>query len=1325
MTDRIGALSPQRRELLAALRRVRRGPTPRGGDGPAPLSYAQRRLWFVHHMDAGTVAYNVPVVHRIGGSLDLDALRESLRLLIDRHAVLRTVYPERDGEPVQVVGPVPEPVLRVAAVDDRPEAERERAAMDLVMASLRRPFDLVNGPVMRATAVRLGPLDHLLALDIHHIACDQWSMGVFMRELAECYTALSQGREPRLPELPVSYIDYALWQRERLAGGDLAEGLRFWEERLRGLPEIDVPSDRLRPATASNQGAETVMWLPEEAVTATRALGAAEGASPFMVLLAGFLALLSRYTGEQDLAVGTTALGRESDAVAGLVGFFINTLVIRADVTGDPSFAELLGRVRESVLSADAHADTPFDLIVERLRPVRDPSRPPLVSIMFQQDNTPDGVLRLPGLDVRMIDDLDTGTSKYDLLVSVRIYDHGVRVHVQYDTALFDGDTVRRLLDCYRELLLDALRDPGTPVSRLRLLPPAELDRITRAWNDTAADLPYRQCLHHLLERQADERPDATAVIAGGERYSFRELDRAANRLARRLAGLGVRPGTLVALHLPPTVGYLIAVLGVLKAGGGFVPVDPAYPRSRIEFVLADADTPVLVTTPELAGRLPATRAAVVLLEDDPAATTDADDARPDSGVTPEDVCYVIYTSGSTGTPKGVVLRHRGVVNNLLDLNTRFGVGPGDSVLALSSTSFDMSVYELLGVPGAGGTVILPGPELARDPAHWAELIDEHGVTVWNSAPALLDLLLDHAEQSLDTSVATLRLALLGGDWVPVRAPDRLRALAPGLRFVNLGGATEASIHSIIYEVGEVDPAWTALPYGRPMANQEAYILDENRQVVPVGVPGELYLGGVGVGKGYFNRPELTAEKFVTWRDRTVYRTGDLARWRPDGVIELIGRKDFMLKVNGLRVEAGEVETALRAHPDVMDAVVVARTDAAGDRQLAGYLLAEADVDVADVRRLLAERLPAYMVPAVFTVLPEFPLSPNGKVDRARLARYESQPGRAAVTDPPRGPVELRVADAWRQVLDRTEINRSDDFFTLGGDSFKAVRVARLIDPELPVIEVFRHPTVAALAAHLATRPARGDDLLLHRLTPDRDQVAVNLVCVPYGGGNAVAYQPLADALAERFALWSVDLPGHDLADLRPLAPIAEVMNRCAEEVRDRVAGPVALYGQCAGTAATLLLGRRLEELGVPVLATFMGAALPDPDPEASMRMLTERSQDDLLAHMRRLGGFDGALADDDIAGILRVVRHDLTEMLQVYLAERGSPPTKLSGPIHCLVGSADPATEGYETRYLDWARYGAAATLSVIEGGGHYFCKHQPEIVAGIVAERLAGESS
>ncbi|WP_158088765.1 non-ribosomal peptide synthetase [Thermoactinospora rubra] len=1324
MTDRIGALSPQRRELLAALRRARRGPVPRGGNGPAPLSYAQRRLWFVHQMDAGTVAYNVPVVHRIGGPLDLDALRESLRLLIDRHAVLRTVYPERDGEPVQVVGPVPEPVLRLAAVDDRPEPERERAAMDLVMASLRQPFDLVDGPVMRATAVRLGPQDHLLALDIHHIACDQWSMGVFMRELAECYTALSQGREPRLPALPVTYIDYALWQRERLAGGDLAEGLRFWDERLRGLPEIDVPGDRLRPATASNQGAETVTWLPQEAVAATRALCAAEGASPFMVLLAGFVALLSRYTGEHDIAVGTTALGRESDAVAGLVGFFINTLVIRADVSGDPSFAELLGRVREAVLSADAHADTPFDLIVERLRPVRDPSRPPLVSIMFQQDNTPDGVLRLPGLDVRMIDDLDTGTSKYDLLVSVRTYDHGVRVHVQYDTALFDEDTVRRMLDCYRVLLLDALRDPGTPVSRLDLLPPAELDRITREWNDTAAALPYRQCLHHLLERQADERPDATAVVAGGERYSFRDLDRAANRLAHRLAALGVGPGTLVALHLPRTIGYLVAVLGVLKAGGAFVPIDPAYPRSRIEFVLDDADTPVLVTTAELAERLPATRAAVVVLGEDGMAA-DGDDTRPDSGVTPEDVCYVIYTSGSTGTPKGVVLRHRGVVNNLLDLNTRFGVGPGDSVLALSSTSFDMSVYELLGVPGAGGTVILPDPELARDPAHWAELIDEHGVTVWNSAPALLDLLLDHAEQSIDTSVATLRLALLGGDWVPVRAPDRLRALAPGLRFVNLGGATEASIHSIVYEVGEVDPAWTALPYGRPMANQEAYILDDNRQVLPVGVPGELYLGGVGVGKGYFGRPDLTAEKFVTWRNKIIYRTGDLARWRPDGVIELIGRRDFMLKVNGLRVEAGEVETALRAHPDVADAVVMARTDAAGDRQLAAYLLAETAVDVEDVRRHLAERLPAYMVPAVFTVLPEFPLSPNGKVDRARLARHESAERQAAVTDPPVGPLEVRVADAWRQVLGRTEINRGDDFFALGGDSFKAVRVARLIDPGLPVIAVFRHPTVAALAAHLATRSEEGEGDMLHRLTPERDQVEVNLICVPYGGGNAVAYQPLADALPERFALWSVDLPGHDLADPRPLAPITEVAARCAEEIRDRVAGPVALYGQCAGTAATLLLARRLEDLGVPVLATFMGAALPDPDPEASMKMLTERSQDDLLAHMRRLGGFDGALADDDIAGILRVVRHDLTEMLQVYLAERDGPPPKLSGPIHCLVGSADPATEGYETRYLDWARYGAAATLSVIEGGGHYFCKHQPDAVAGIVAERLAGELS
>ncbi len=1270
LSDRIAELSDERLRLLTKLRRERRdnAPIPRREPGPAPLSFAQRRLWFVHQM--GGVAYSAPVIYRVRGPLDVGVLDASLRTLLHRHTSLRTVFPEHDGEPVQVVLDVPDQVLRLVSASGEAEAER------LLRAEVRTPFDLTTGPVIRTTVIEIGPDDHLLVLNIHHITSDQWSMGVLVRELAETYAALSEGREPRLAPLPVTYADFAAWQRDRTEV--LHHKLAQWRERLAGLPELDLPADRPRPPVPANSGAETAIWLPPEVVSDLRTAGENAGTSPFMTLLAAFACLLSRYTGETDIAVGTTSAGRDSDQLAELIGFFVNTLVLRFDTSGDPTFAQLLDRVRASVLDAHQRADVPFDLVVEDLRPQRDPSRPPLVSIMFQQDNTPDCALRLRGADVELVDDFDPGTAKYDLLVSVRVWDDVARVHVQYSTELFDADTVDRFLAAYRTLLTAAAAGPSTPISALPLLDETERRRVLVEWNDTAQPGEDR-CLHELF---ASRPPEAVAAVSSGVTYTFGELDRWSNRLAHQLISRGVRPGELVALCLPPGVEHLVAVLATLKAGAAFVPVDQEYPRSRIDFILDDSGARVVLTD---------------------ASAGDFPDTPPPVTVTPDDHCYVIYTSGSTGTPKGVVLRHRGVVNNLVDLNRRFGVGPGDSVLALSSPSFDMSVYELLGVTGAGATVVFPEPELLREPAHWADLITEHGITLWNSAPALLELLLDHVEQSADAPPESVRLALLGGDWIPVTMPDRLRALAPDVRFISLGGATEVSVHSICYEVEDVDPRWTAIPYGRPLANQSAFVLDEHGEPLPVGVPGELHLGGAGVAAGYLNRPELTARKFV----RGLYRTGDLARWRPDGVLELLGRKDFMVKINGLRIELGEIEAALRAHPAVTGAVVVP-----DGTDLVAYVTGSPD----DLRAFLADRLPRYMLPHRVVALDRFPMTPNGKVDRKALSSY-----RAAVaqdSEPPSGPVEERIAAVWREVLG-VPVNRHDDFFALGGDSFKAVRVARLIDPALPVIAVFRSPTVAGIAAELGS--AGGGPRLIHRLTPER-AATVTVVCVPYGGGNPVAYQPLADALPDDFALWAVDLPGHDLADPRPLAPIAEVAPACAEEIKARVDGPVALYGQCAGTAATLLLARCLEKIGVEVTATFMGAALPDRDPEASWRMLTTGTDEQLFGHMRRLGGFDGVLADSDVADILRVVRHDLTEMVGLYRAEAGQEVPRLSGPVHCVVGDADPATGGFAELYQDWGHYGSGVTVSVIPGGGHYFCKHQPDAVAGVVRRHLTG---
>ncbi|MGM1061399.1 non-ribosomal peptide synthetase [Saccharothrix sp. Mg75] len=657
---------------------------------------------------------------------------------------------------------------------------------------------------------------------------------------------------------------------------------------------------------------------------------------------------------------------------------------------------------------------------------------------------------------------------------------------LRYDERLFTADTARRVLSHLRTLTAGAVRAPRTPVSRLALLTAEETHRVLTEWNDTAADLPHGTCLHTAFEERTATGPGAPAVVDGARTWTYGEVNAAANRLAHRLREGGVGPDVRVGLCLERSATLLAAVLGVLKAGGAYVPLDPDYPAQRLSAMLDGTSCAAVVTDRVRAAALPApppgTDRPVVLVEGLLDGTEPDLAARPgtDPGriAGPDDLCYVIHTSGSTGLPKPIALRHRGVVNNLADLNSRFAVGPSDRVLALSSPSFDMSVYEFLGITAAGGTVVVPEADRAKDVAHWARLFARHDVTVWNSAPALLELLAEHLENTGGTALGRLRLVMLGGDWVPVSLPERVRALAPDVRFAALGGATEASIHSTIHEVTETDPAWVSIPYGRPMANQRVYVLDDALQPVPPGVVGELHLAGVGLARGYLERPDLTAERFLDWscgavHDR-LYRTGDLTRWRPDGVLELLGRKDFQVKLHGLRVELGEVEAVLRAHPDVKDAVVTSREEPPGTRRLVGHVVPRPGRTPrpAELRAHLAEVLPSFMVPAAVLLLDELPLNPNGKLDRKALGALSVAPDApgsgAAAFEAPVGAWEEHIAAVWQDVLDTGPVGRDTDFFALGGDSMSALRCLARIDDGLSWPELFRHPTVRRLAAHVA-----------------------------------------------------------------------------------------------------------------------------------------------------------------------------------------------------------------------------------------------------------------
>ncbi|MFK0012624.1 amino acid adenylation domain-containing protein [Streptomyces sp. NPDC091027] len=1348
LAERIAALPKSRRALFQALTGRNGGraavredpePAPRDPADPPVLSFAQRRLWFIDQLQPGSPAYNVPVATRIRGPLDVPALHAALQDIVDRHEVLRTVYTYREG--------ASEAVPRVVDGFRLPLPLTELADEDAVRpfydADAGAPFDLAGAVPLRARLGRIGAEDHVLVLNLHHIVTDGWSMRILYTELERAYAARTGApAEPNAP-LALQYADFATWQRHRVSGDRLEQLTSFWQEELGGAAPVDLPTDRPRPPVFGHAGASRYIELPPRLIARLREFGKSEGATLYMTMLAGFAATLRRWTGQEDVVVGTSVSGRDHPAFGELIGFFVNTLPLRIRTGGDPGFAELVRATRHTTLQAYAHQELPFDLIVDALGLPRDPSRPPLTSVMFLLDETPDTAPGLAGLATEPID-FSSRATKYDLMISVHDTGTAVRALVEYPTDLFDAATVDRLLGHFLTTLEGAVDRPDAPLSALPLLTDAERRTALDDWNATRAPFPQDACLHQLFEQHADRRPDAPAVVLGGAdgwNVTYRELEERANRLAHRLVEAGAGPDRTVALCLRRGPGLVTAILAVLKAGGAYVPLDPDYPAERLALLLADAAPPIVVSDSELIGRLPVPAGTGrILLDTDRAALAERPATRPAVPVTARDLAYVIFTSGSTGTPKGIALEHRGVVNNILDLNRSYGIGPDDRVLALSSPSFDMSVYETLGILAAGGTLVLPDPAAAKDPAHWADLVQRHGVTVWNSAPALLGLLVDQLEHAGGPRLPRLRTAFLGGDWIPVTQPDRIRAFAPDLSFAALGGATEASIHSVEHRVGRVDPQWTKLPYGRPMANQLAYVLDPHDRLVPVGVPGELHLGGVGLARGYLNRPELTAEKFVhvelePGRTERLYRTGDLARYGADGTIELLGRTDFRIKLNGLRIEPGEVESALHAHPGVRQAVVAAR-QAAGSARLIGYVVPEegADVDTAALRTALAAVLPPHCVPAELVLLDRLPLSPNGKVDRTALPDPRPAapaPGRTPAA-PTAGtdPLAEAIAAVWAEVLGLPAAAPDDDFFALGGDSFAAVRAVRAVAAALPdtgaaalrVVDLFSNPTPAGLAARTAelSGAAAEGHRLLHRLTPQRPPgtTTLTLVCFPHGGGDAIAYQPLAAQLPSHIELLAVSPPGHDPLRPGPMLPVAEFAELAAAEIARTVRGPYAVYGHCAGVVTALETTHVLERLGQRPLALDLAAALPEEDPEYALEMERVSGDDDLVAYLTTMDGFDGVLDDRDLTAVLRMVRHDMTEAARFFARTPAGYDRPLDTPLTCIIGDADDATEGYRDGYRAWGRYAADVRLAVIPGGRHYFAKHLPDRLAALLAD-------
>jgi amino acid adenylation domain-containing protein len=1053
-----------------------------------PLSFSQEQLWFLHQLTPEEPVYNEPCTIRFSGAINVDALEKALNEIIKRHESLRTRFITVDGQPVQAIAPPDTFNLPVMDLRVFPQELREAEALRIATKEAKLLFDLTTSRLLRATLMQLGDFDYRLFLTFHHIITDGVSIySVFLKELAALYEAFSTGRLSPLAPLPVQYADFAVWQRQWLTQEILESQLDYWKQQLADLPVLQLPYDHPRPKKGTFRGARQSLVLSFDLTQALKTLSQQEGVTLYMTLLAAFKTLLYRYTGQDDIVVGTFSANRNRPELEGLIGYFLNTLVLRTDMSGTPSFRELLGRVRQVTLGAYAHEDLPFEKLVQTLQPERNLSQNPLFQVAFAPQPP------MPSLNSEWtINQLDiqTDTAKFDLLLDVEERPEGIIGRLEYNTDLFDANTISRMIGHFQTILAGIVTNREQRVSELPLLTEQEQHQLLFEWNNTTKEYPQDKCIHQLFEEQVERSPDAVAVVFEGEQLTYRELNARANQLAHYLQTLGVGSEVLVGICMERSLEMVVGLLGILKAGGAYVPLDPAYPRERLAFMLEDTQTPVLLTKARLVESLPQHQARVVCLDTDWEVIARQSEENPTSSVLPDNLAYIIYTSGSTGKPKGVAVPHKAV--NRLVFNTNYiNLQPLDVVAQVSNCSFDAATFEILGALLNGARLVVITKDVALSPKEFADQLREQGITVLFLTTALFNLL----AREVPSAFSSVQHLLFGGEAVELKWVKEVLKNGSPQRLLHVYGPTESTTFTTWYLVQDVPEGAITIPIGCPISNTQVYLLDEKLQLVPIGVPGELYVGGDGLARGYLNRPDLTAQKFIknpfsNESGSRLYKTGDLARYLPDGNIEYLSRIDHQVKIRGFRIELGEIEAVLSQHPGVRETVVIAKENIAGDKQLVAYIVPHQEPvpTNSDLRRFLKEQLPEYMVPSAFVTLESLPLTPNGKVDRRALPEPELRPELELTFVAPRTPIEEMLASTWACVLGIEQVGVHNNFFELGGHSLLATQViSRVRDTlavELPLRSLFEAPTVASLAAHVENSLHSGSSMQAEPLLP-------------------------------------------------------------------------------------------------------------------------------------------------------------------------------------------------------------------------------------------------
>ena len=1146
----------------------------------APLSFAQRRLWFLDQLHPGKADYNLPQLLRIEGPLNFQALYDALNMIVARHEALRTTFDKQGNEGIQRI--TPELVVELPVMDLRDHTMQEDELQRLIDQDANLPFDLAAGPLLRAKLFRLASECHILQITMHHIISDGWSIAVFNRELGTLYNGFCRGQASSLPQPPVQYLDYAIWQRHQEAS--LRQQLEYWKQQLEGAPQIlELPLDKPRPAIQSFRGARYHIDLPPRLSEELKALAQRENATLFMVMLAAYHVLLHRYSGQDDIMVGIPIAGRTQPELEELIGFFVNSLAIRCRFTPDLGFRQVLSQTRDTTIGAFGHQELPFEKLVGALTPQRDMSRNPIFQVMFSLQNNGAAPPYMEGLRVSN-PDVGITKAKFDLTLFVSGRDDGLRVTFNYATDLFLNTSIERMAGHYLALLTAITNDPDQRIATLRLLSSAEQAQLVR-WNETASEFPNTIGIQRLFETQVRATPQAIAVSNGLSQISYDTLNRRANQLARHLLTLGVVSGELIGLCLERSFDAVAAMLAILKTGGAYVPLDPGHPKERLKLMIEDAGLKIIITHSAQLASLPRHMINPVAVDRDREQIARHVDDDPTPAADGDSLAYVIYTSGSTGKPKGVCITHKAV--NRLVKNTNYADLDADDVIAQTANmAFDAATFEIWGALLNGGRLHIVSKEVLLSPSRFTQELHTEGITTLFLTTALFNQMI----RQVPAGFGGLKQLLFGGESCDPQRVRECLQVGPPQRLLHVYGPTEATTFATWFEVRDVAPDDRTVPIGRPLANTTCHVLDANLQPVPVGVTGELYIGGPGVARGYLHREQLNAEKFIASPlgdgDR-LYRSGDLVRYRADGAIEFVGRTDHQIKLRGFRIEMEEIDELLKMHPNLRDCLTMLREDNPGEKRLVSYVTVKPGqtIDEHLLHHYLRESLPEFMVPAAFVILDELPLTPNGKIDRRALPAPATEVANTS-SIAPRNALEFHLTKIWEDILNRKPIGIRDDFFELGGHSLLAVRLFDQIEKhfgkKLPLDTLwFEGATVETLTRILEKEKESISWPELVEIKSGGDLAP--LFCIHTMGGNLFHYYELARSLSPRLPVYGLQARGV-YGKNSPRDNIAGIAADCINAMRQRQPqGPYRIAGFSSGGIVAFEMAQQLRATGEKV----------------------------------------------------------------------------------------------------------------------------------------------